>query len=74
MGESVCLQSRATNLELGAWHCASSLPHKKHSPTLPPPPLSSPPPCPPPPHASEYEFCTLSLSFFSFTPSTNSKL
>lgn len=25
-------------------------------------------------HASEYEFCVFSLSFFSFTPSTSSKL
>lgn len=29
---------------------------------------------PMPPHASEYELCTLSLSFFSLTPSTSSKL
>lgn len=26
------------------------------------------------PHASEYEFCELSLSFFNLTPSTSSKL
>lgn len=26
------------------------------------------------PHASEYELCTFSLSFFSLTPSTSSKL